>query len=94
MMAPVKSRHSCDGVMNIIGTILCVLGFFICLAGSIMFLKVAYQRSMPWFLGCLFVPVVWFIFFFMNVRATARPFAISIAGFLTACFGDWLRDIE
>jgi hypothetical protein len=80
--------------MSIIGYILLVLGCIVCLVGEIMFLTVAYKRSLLWFFGCLFVPIVWFIFFFMNLRATARPFALSIVGLLLACLGGWMVDIE
>lgn len=80
--------------MIAIGYILLVLGCIVGLVGDVMFLTVAYKRSLLWFFGCLFVPIVWFVFFFMNLRATARPFAISIVGLLVACLGGWMAGIE
>ena len=81
-------------MMTTFGYILLVLGSIIVLDGNVMFLTVAYRRSLLWFLGCLFVPIIWFIFFFMNLRETARPSAIAIGGFLVACLGGWLAGIE
>ena len=80
--------------MIAIGYIFLVLGCIAALIGEVMFLTVAYKRSLLWFFGCLFVPIIWFIFFFMNLRATAKPFALSIAGLLAACLGGWMAGIE
>jgi len=80
--------------MSIIGYILLILGCIICVVGEVMFLTVAYKRSLLWFFGCLFVPIIWLIFFFMNFRATARPFAVSVVGFLVACLGGRMAGIE
>jgi hypothetical protein len=80
--------------MHIIGYILLVLGLILWLVGEVMFLTVAYRRSLLWFFGCLFVPIVWFIFFFMNLRATGRPFVISLAGLLVVGLGGWMAGIE
>jgi len=80
--------------MIAIGYILLVVGCIVCLAGEVMFLTIAYKRGFLWFFGCLFVPTIWLVFFFMNLRATARPFAISMAGLLVACVGAWLAGVE
>ena len=80
--------------MHIIGYILLVLGGIVWVVGELMFLTVAYKRSVLWLIGCLFVPIVAFIFFVTNLRATARPFAIELAGFLCLCLGGWMAGIE
>jgi hypothetical protein len=80
--------------MTAIGCVLAVLGCLVALVGEVMFLTVAYKRGLLWFFGCLFIPIIWLIFFFLNVRATAGPFAISIGGLLVACLGGWMAGIE
>ena len=80
--------------MVTIGYILFGLGCVIYLVGDVMFLTVAYKRNLWWFLGCLFVPVIWVVFFLLNFKATLKPFAISTAGLLLAVIGVWMAGIE
>ena len=80
--------------MNIVGYILLVLGGIVWVVGELMFLTVAYKRGLLLLFGCLFVPFVSFIFFLTNLRATAMPFAIELAGFLVVCLGGWMAGVE
>ena len=50
--------------MIIAGYILLVLGVVASIVGEIMFLTVAFKRSLLWFFGCIFIPLVALIFFF------------------------------
>jgi hypothetical protein len=70
------------------------LGSLTSMVGEIMFLAVAYKRSLWWFFGCLFIPIVELIFFFLNLRATAKPFAIFAAGLLMVWIGAQLAGID
>jgi hypothetical protein len=54
--------------MLILGAILFGLGLIIWLAGELRLLVLAYQRSLFWCFGCLFVPFVSWIFFVLNVK--------------------------
>jgi len=75
---------------TILGYILLVIGRLISLIGEVKFLAVAYKRSLWWFFGCLFIPLVELLFFFLNLRATVKPFAIFVVGILMVWFGeDW-----
>jgi hypothetical protein len=55
--------------MIAIGYILLTLGIIAGVVGEVMFLVVAYKRSLLWFFGCLFIPIVCWIFFFLNMKA-------------------------
>ena len=59
-----------------------------------MFLVIAYRRSLLWFFGCLFVPIVCWIFFFMNLKAAAKPFLIQVIGLLLICGGSYLAGVN
>ena len=54
----------------------------------------AYKRSLWWFFGCLFLPPVSIVFLLLNLKTTFKPFVISFAGLVLACFGGWLADIQ
>jgi hypothetical protein len=76
--------------MTIMGYILLVSGCIVGLAGEVMFLNVAYRRSLVWFFGCLFVPLVGEVFLLTHWRATWRPFGISLLGMGVAILGAWM----
>jgi hypothetical protein len=80
--------------MTVLGDVVLLLGAIVCLYGQVRFLVVAYNRSLWWFFGCLFVPLVDWIFFFLNLKTTIRPFTISIAGLIVAAIGAWLAGIH
>ena len=46
-----------------------------------MFLAVAYKRSLWWFFGSLFIPIIALIFFFLNFRITANPLQFLLSDF-------------
>jgi hypothetical protein len=80
--------------MSIIGYTLLVLGCIVWIVGEVMFLARAYRQSLGWFLGCLFIPLVPFVFLFMHFRLTIRPFALAICGFLVAAIGGWMAGVQ
>jgi hypothetical protein len=79
--------------MTFLGDALLFLGVIVCLYGEVRFLVVPYNRNLWWFFGCLFVPPVAWIFFFLNLKATIRPFAISIGGLIMAGLGAWMSGV-
>jgi hypothetical protein len=76
--------------MTLFGYALLALGAIVCLYGQIRFLVVAWNRNLWWFFGCLFVPLGDWIFFFLNFKATIKPFAVSLAGLIVAGLGAWM----
>jgi len=79
--------------MMIAGHIFLVVGIMVALVGNVMFLAVAFRRSLWWFLGCLFIPLVDIVFLLLNLKATAKPFGISVLGLLVAALGAWMAGV-
>jgi hypothetical protein len=73
--------------MTPLGYALMFLGCSVCLYGQARILVVAYKRNLWWFFGCLFVPLVDWIFFFLNLKATLKPFILSLVGLILAGLG-------
>jgi hypothetical protein len=73
--------------MIAIGYILVLLGFVAAVVGEARFLVVAYRRGLWWFFGCVFIPIVYFIFFFLNLRATFKPIGFQVLGVILAAVG-------
>jgi hypothetical protein len=67
--------------------ILLSMGLVIGLYGDVRFLVIAYRHGAGWFLACLFLPFVGWLFFLLFTRETWRPVALSLAGFVLAGFG-------
>ena len=67
-------------MMIFLGHILIYGGFVVALLGEVMFLALSYRRSVWWFLGCLFVPIVCWIFFFLNIKISLKPFCLQVIG--------------
>jgi hypothetical protein len=79
--------------MVIGGYILLWVGLIMGVAGDVMFLTVAYRRNLWWFFGCLFIPIIWILFFLMNVKATLKPTCLSLLGLFLAVLGGWMAGI-
>ena len=79
--------------MVILGHVLLIVGIIAMLVGDAMFLVVAYKRSLWWFFGCLFLPVVAWVFLFLNPKATIKPFGLEVAGLLIAAVGSWMAQV-
>jgi hypothetical protein len=79
--------------MTLLGNALLGFGVIVCLCGQVRFLVVAYNRSLGWFFGCLFVPLVDWIFLFLNLKATIRLFALSLFGLIMAGLGAWMAGV-
>ena len=76
-----------------LGYVLLILGMAAGLYWQVRFLVVAYNRNLWWFFGCLFVPFVDWIFFFLNFKATVKPFCLSLLGLLVAGLGGCMAGI-
>jgi hypothetical protein len=74
--------------------LLCLFGVLVCAWGNLMFLAVVLRHSSAWFLGCLLVPFVDWIYFFFYLRRTWKPTLISIAGCLLIGIGCLLRGFD
>jgi len=73
--------------MSTIGLIFLVIGAIISLVGGIWILVLAFQESVLWGLGCLFVPLVMLIFVIMFWNKASRPFLIYLGGVLVILLG-------
>ncbi len=80
--------------MLILGYILLSAGLLAALYGEVRFLVVAYKQSLWWFFGCLFVPLADWAFFLLNLKATIKPVACSLLGFVVAGVGGALAGIS
>ena len=79
--------------MVVLGYILLAVGFIGCLYWQVRFLVLAYNQSLWWFFGCLFVPFVDWIFLFVNFKAAVKPFGLSLLGLLVAGLGGYMAGI-
>lgn len=66
--------------MEILGMILLVIGVLISAVGSIWLLIEAFQESILWGLGCVFVPFIPLIFLVMHWSKCAKPSLIMLVG--------------
>ena len=80
--------------MTLLGYILLWIGVTVALFGEVRFLVVAYHRSLLWYFGCLFVPLVDVTFFLLNFRKTWRPVVVSTFGILIALAGCWAGGLD
>jgi hypothetical protein len=62
------------------GTLLLLVGALIAVVGSLWLLVKAFQTSIWWGLGSLFIPFVQLIFVIMNWAECKKPFLILLAG--------------
>lgn len=76
------------------GHILLVLGVVVGLYGQVRFLVVAYNQSLWWFFGCLFVPFVDVVFLVLNFKEVWKPFALSLLGLIVAGLGAWMAGVS
>jgi hypothetical protein len=79
--------------MVLLGYILLAFGLIVGLYGEVRFLVVAYNRNLWWFFGCLFVPLVSWVFLLLNFKATIKPFGLSLLGLLLAGLGCWMAGV-
>ncbi len=80
--------------MIVAGQILLAMGLVVALIGNVVFLKVAFRRSLWWFFGCLFIPLLDIVFLFWNWKATAKPFGIGLLGLILAHVGARMAGID
>jgi len=73
--------------MIVLAYILLILGLALGVIGDVKFLVIAYRHGVGWFLACLLVPFVGWVFFLLFTRETWRPMVLSWAGFLIAGTG-------
>lgn len=76
--------------MFVLGSILYWTGMAVWFIGNLMFLAVVFRYSTAWFFGCLLVPFVDWIYFFLYPKQTWKPMLIGTAGFMAAVLGYWI----
>ncbi len=80
--------------MVILGYLLLFVGCISAIVGEVMLLAVAYKRSVPWFFGCLILPVFWLAFLCLNPKLTIKPFCYLVFGLTAGWFGGRFTGIE
>lgn len=70
-----------------IGSLLYWVGILISAVGGIWLLVVAFQESVLWGLGCLFIPIVSLVFVIMHWEKGGKPFLVSLGGGVIAVVG-------
>jgi hypothetical protein len=73
--------------MEILGMILMFVGLAVSAVGGIWLIVVAFQESVLWGLGSIFVPFVGLIFVIMHWNVAKKPFLINIGGALLMVLG-------
>lgn len=73
--------------MAAIGMILMLVGWIVALVGGIMILIKAFQTSIWWGLGSLFIPFVILVFVALNWEESKQGFLIWLAGVVVAIVG-------
>ena len=68
-------------MLALLGGLLTLVGGIASLVGSILVLIKAFQKSVLWGLGSLFIPFVILVFVFLNWEDSKKGFLISVAGF-------------
>jgi hypothetical protein len=76
--------------MTALGSILFWLGMIVWAIGDLMFLAVVFRYSLVWFFGCLFVPLLDWVYFAFNPQKTWKPTLIATVGCLMTAAGYWL----
>jgi hypothetical protein len=73
--------------MEILGVLLLFFGIAVAAVGGIWLLVVAFQESVLWGLGSLFIPLVGLAFVISHWDAAKRPFLVNIGGGLLIALG-------
>ena len=73
--------------MEAVGMILLIIGMIVTFVGGVWFLVVAFQESILWGLGCLFIPIVPLFFLILHWDQASKPFLVQLAGFVPLMVG-------
>ena len=76
--------------MHAAATVLIILGIAAGLVGDWMILVRAYRHGTMWFLGCLLLPFVGWLFAALAMPRPALPLVLSLGGTLVALSGWYL----
>ena len=83
-----------DRIGVIIGYILVIAGFISTIYWQLRFLVVAFNCSLWWFFGCLFVPVGDLLFLVFHFKVAKKPFILSWLGLIVFGLGIWMAGIK
>ena len=84
-------QHS---IIIVVGYVVFYVGLLLALAGDVGMLVIARRHGPGTFWGCLFLPPVLLLFLLLNLRATWRPFVLSLVGLVVAGLGSQVAGIE
>lgn len=74
-----KERYTENGLVGLLPVLIPVFGLFVFFVGLLWYLVSAFQVSILWGLGCLFLPfLIPFIFLFIKWKAASKPFILML----------------
>jgi len=73
--------------MATIGFVISLVGWLVCLVALIWIVVLAFQESVLWGLGCLFVAPISLVFVFMYWDEARRPFFFWLGGVVLSILG-------
>lgn len=73
-------------MIEALGTLVMVVGALMLVIGSIWFVVTAFQESVLWGLGVLFVPFVHLVFLLLGWDRAKRPFFLQLFGIAVVVF--------
>lgn len=73
--------------MGILGLLLVLIGGAVGITGGLWLLVLAFQESILWGLGTIFVPFVGLVFAIMFWDKTKTAFLLNLGGFVLMCLG-------
>ena len=80
--------------MVILGGILWGIGLVAWFAGELRLLVLAYRQGLVWFFGCLFIPLVSWVFFLVNFKQAWKPVVIATVGVVFTALGYWAGGVQ
>jgi FtsH-binding integral membrane protein len=79
--------------MLVLGWLLLVIGFLLGIYWRVRFLATAYRQSLWWLVGCVLIPLVDWLFLFLNWKIARKPFGLSLAWLLLAGLGGLMVEL-
>ncbi len=73
--------------MAVIGAIIALVGCLACFVGGVMVLIKAFQESLLWGIGSLFIPFILLIFAILNLNETKQGLLIWVGGLVLMILG-------
>ena len=81
-------------VVEVLGSILVVVGMMVVVAGGLWILVLAFQESVGWGIACLLCGIAQIIFLIQFWDRCSKPFLIQLAGLALAVIGAAMSGLD